>query len=300
MNKYKFRRNFLSISLIAISFVSLPAYAQSQIAVNVGTVISSQECEYFIESEGTRDVGIAANRNGFVYASSTSWRSWLVKDCVDNFPNMRASLEAALASTGKLVVGDSGYSVDVSLSEISGGDPAPFSPNTGVGGYATRSVSMLANFDLSIRDGRGSAIHGGLATKSIETGFSINTDGTYVSKNVTGEAVYGKLQNEMALSMARIVAFKLVPLRVQAVDQNRIELNYGAPVLQLGALVEVKEGGRLNSIKYRVVSTQGETAIAEVDGDNDTANIKVGALATMIESDDPAANGRRFKRAKLP
>ncbi len=276
------------------------AFGQSAIAVSVGSIETTQKCTYFLESEGQSKTAAVVTPYAVGVASSTSWRTWWVKDCVDNFATMRSSLEAALASTGKFSVGRSGYSVNISLSGISDSGAVPPARDNGPGGFEVRSASMLANFNLTLQDRSGAAIYGGLSSKSIETGFSLKADNSYVDTSLTGDAVYGKLQNEMALAMARIVAFKLVPLKVTAVDDDRIELNYGSPLLQLGTLIEVQEQGRLNSIKYRVIATEGQTAVAEADGDYDLSDIQVGAFAKMIEADDPAANGRRYKRNRLP
>ncbi len=285
---------------VTLSAFPTAAFAQSTIAVSVGAIETTEKCQYFLNSEGRRDAAAVVTPYAIGVASSTSWRSWWVKDCETNFATMRSSLEAALASSGKFNVGRGGYSVNVSLSEISESGAVPPARDNGPGGFEFRSASMLANFNLTLLDSSGAAIYGGLSSKSIETGFSLKSDNSYVDTSLTGDAVYGKLQNEMALAMARIVAFKLAPLKVSAVDYDRIELNYGSPILQLGTLVEVQEQGRLNSIKYRVVATEGGTAVAEADGDYDLSAIQVGAAATMIEADDPAANGRRYRRQRLP
>lgn len=273
-----------------------PCLAQNSYSFSIGSITAQQSCKYFLEGEYQRD----AVATPWLYASSTSWRSWWVKDCVDNFKTMRSSLEAALGSTGIFSVGPGGYRIDVSIADVSGGGPAPNMPDGGQRGYSVSRSLMLTSFTVTVKDRSGRVIYGGLSTKSIETGAQIRADGTFAETAMTGEAMYGVLQNEIALAIARIVAFNIVPLQVTQVDGDRIRLNYGAPFVKMGATIEVGEQAGLHSVRFNVVSANNKSAVAEVDGDNDPSQINVGAMATFIEADDPAANGRRYKRNRLP
>lgn len=286
-----------AIFTLIFVLVSAPsASAQNAYSFSIGSITTTQSCKYFLETEYQRD----AVATPWLYASSTSWRSWWVKDCVDNFRTMRSSLEAALASTGLFSVGPGGYRIDVSIADVSGGGPAPNMPDGGQRGYSFSRSMMLSSFTVTVKDRSGRIVYGGLSSKSIETGAQIRADGSYSETAMTGEAVYGIMQNEIALAIARIVAFNIVPLQVTQVDGDRIGLNYGAPFLKMGSTIEVGEEGGLHSVRFNVVSANNRTAVAEVDGDNDISRVIKGAKATFIEADDPAANGRRYRRNRLP
>lgn len=287
----------LALAVLGLTLAcAAPAQAQSSAHFTIGEISSKEECKYFLESEYQR----AAVATPWLYASKTSWRSWWVKDCVSRFQTMRSSLEAALASTGRFTVGPGGYRISVTIQDVSGGGSAPNNPPVGDRGYAFSKTGIYTSFTVTVTDRNGKVVHGGLATKVVETGARIDADGTYAATSMTGDAVYGVLQNEIALAIARIVAFKIIPLTVVETDGDRIALNYGAPFLKLGSSLSVPSGSGLRAIRFLVVSAGSGVAIAEVDGDVDTSNIKVGAVATFAEEDDPAANGRRYDRVKLP
>lgn len=281
----------------ALSGVAMSSGAQAQGSqFSIGSISTTQACQYFQNVDYHRDAVAAP----WFYASHVSWRTWWVKDCVDNFQTMRSSLEAALASTGKFTVGRGGYRIDVTIGDVSGGGGAPDNPAIGPRGFAVSKTGMLATFTVTVKDRSGQVIYGGLSSKTIETGVHVDAGNLHASSSMTGDAVYGVMQNELALAIARIVAFKIEPLRVTQADGERIRLNYGSPFLKLGTLVEVGGEDSVYAIKYNVVSASNGNAVAEVDGDNDTASIRAGMQATMIEADDPAANGRRYNRIRLP
>lgn len=282
--------------ILAIAAVGGGAHAQSGTQFSIGAISTTQSCQYFMNTDYRRDMVAAP----WFYASHVAWRTWWVKDCVNNFATMRSSLQAALASTGKFTVGRGGYLIDVTIGDVSGGGGAPDNPAIGPRGFAVSKTGMLTTFTVTVKDRSGRIIYGGLSSKTIETGVHVDADGLYASSSMTGDAVYGVMQNELALAIARIVAFKIEPLRVTQTDGDRVRLNYGSPFLKLGTLVEVGTEDSLYAVKYSVVSASNGSAVAEVDGDNDTASIRAGMQATMIEADDPAANGRRYKRNRLP
>ena len=115
-------------------------------SVVIGRVTAEKTCTLYQESSGT--AALLATRH--MLAASESWRTWLVKDCVDNFATMRASLEAALASTGKFSVktGGAGYTVSAVVSQVGGDDgPIPDGPPVG-GGYSVASRQMFVSMDV--------------------------------------------------------------------------------------------------------------------------------------------------------
>lgn len=274
-----------------------PAAAQTTHSIRIGYVQAKEQCQYFREYSG--DSALVATPWMLAYASSL--RSWLVKDCETQFATMRASLESALASTGKFTVGGSGYNVNVTLSGVTEGGPAGVTPPAEERGeYHVSQSFMSVALDVTVTDSRGNVVYGGPLMKRIETSYSITADNTYSVGSNSGEAAYGQLQQEVALAVARLVAFKIEPLRVTDVDGYDIKLNYGSPLLKLGTIVQVDMRGGMRRLRYLVTSSDNRYALAEVDGDNDSSAIEPGAFASVIEEDDPAANGRRYRRTRLP
>jgi len=289
------RQFALHLGLLA-GLATLPASAQAPYAIRVGAVTATEQCQYFREYEGEA----AAVATPWIAAFASSWRSWIVKDCEQQFRTMRQSLESALAATGKFAVGSRGQTVELALSGVSeGGDADPVRPVGQGRDYGVSQAWMAVAADVTIRDERGQAIFGGPLLKKVRTGMTLSADGTYAASSNQGEAAYGQLQQEVALAVARMVAFRAEPLRVTALEDSLVQLNYGAPLLKLGTIIQVKSKG-LRPLRYRVTSSDTRSAVAEMDGDNDPSLVAVGAEATVIESDDPAANGRRYQRARLP
>lgn len=291
------RFTFLCVAVAQLVMLAMPTplLAQSVYRYSIGSISAKQTCNYFLEVDRKSTTVVAP----WLLAQQVEWRSRWVKDCYNNFENMRRSLEAALGATGRFTVGNGGYRVNVSIEGISGGTPAPDIPSAGPRGYGFSKASIVTSYSMTITDRTGKVIYGGLSTKSVETGSRIEADGTSAETRLTGDAVYGILQNEIALSIARSIAFRVDPLKVTEVDGDRIRLNYGAPLLKLGSLVEV-QGGGLSNTRYAVVSANSGQAIAEADGDFDSSDVSIGTNVNFIEEDDPAANGRRYRRNRLP
>ncbi|EAQ30400.1 hypothetical protein NAP1_06470 [Erythrobacter sp. NAP1] len=284
------------------------ASAQGETRVRVGTITAGQSCTTWRNYEGSRLTyseaeyarwwGAAAARR--YYLSHTTWRSWVVKDCQDNFTSLRDTVEASLASTGRLTVGRGGYTLDIRISNISSTPPATRQPVRGDASYRTSWGTALVTADYILRDRNGDSVDGGAITKRIEMSRTIDTNRMSVSVSEPGAAVYNLMQNEVALAIAREVTFTIEPARVIAAEGDRIEINYGRPLVELGDRLDVKKTRGIGSIRYRVVSASDNDAVAEVDGDNDTSDIEPGNLVTFIEKDSDAANARRFQRRRLP
>ena len=280
-------------------FAASGATAQSRGAsIAVGRFSSEKSCSLYQESAGRSAMVVTP----YTLAAASSWRTWLVRDCVDNFASIRASLEAALASSGKFVVKPTGaaYSITGRISDVGGdGGTAPDAPMP-EGGFSVSSRQMFVNLDLSLKDAAGRTVYGVLLTKHLETGSTIKTSGYYSSSASSGQGLYTQLQHEVALAAARLIAFHITPLRVVGGDGRQVQLNYGSPLLTLGTMVQATSLDGSTMVRYTVTSSGPGSAIAEVDGDGDTSRITPGSLAVVMEADDPASNGRRMKRVELP
>ncbi len=278
-----------------------PAGAQDgdRPAMSVGRISSAKSCTYFQESAGRAGIVVTP----YVAAGFASWRTWWVKDCVDNFATMRSSLEAALAASGSVDLGPGGdYVVSATLSDVSGGPggAAPNAPDRGEGGFSYTTAGMRINADVKVRDRSGRIVFGTLLTKTIETGYDVKVGRFQASGNESGQALYGRLQNEVALALARAVAFHFNPLKVIGGDGRQIQLNYGAPLLSLGTTVQATSPDGATMVRYNVVSAADGSALARAEGGGDSARIVPGSRARVIEPDDPASNGRLYEKVELP
>ena len=293
----RFGRSFLA----SVLFIAAPASA-TNFSVSVGRLKSEKTCSLYKMTAGHHREAGAYSPYGGAYASDTAWIDYLIRDCVDHFASLRTSLQAALASSGKIVVsaaGSGAYVVEGRISEVSGGgpaDPASDSPDVS---YAISSSDLFVNMDVTLKNARGQIIYGGLLTKKIETGFSMQTGGLSTSTRRSGQALYTELQHEVALAVARVVTFKLAPLKVTSVVSNRVRLNYGSPLLQQGTLVQVvTQTGAV--VRYNVVGAGQGSSLAEYQGGGDASEVTPGSVAAVIEDEDPASSARRFEKVDLP
>ncbi|HYD36957.1 MAG TPA: hypothetical protein VEA60_05055 [Allosphingosinicella sp.] len=295
------RARRFAVLLLAAAASAAPAGAQDgdRPTLSIGRISSVKSCTLYQETAGRAGLVVTP----YAAAGYASWRTWWVKDCVDNFATMRASLEAALAASGGVDLGPRGdYVVSATLSDVSGGPgaAAPNAPDMGEGGFSYSTNGMRINVDVSVRDRGGRVVFGTLLTKTIETGFDTKVGRFQASANESGQALYGRLQHEVALAVARAVAFRFTPLRVVGGDGRQVQLNYGAPLLALGTIVEATSPDGTTMVRYNVVSAADGSALARVEGGGDSSRIVAGSRARVIEPDDPAANARLFDRVELP
>ncbi len=289
----------LVAAALAASTAAAPALAQERPAVSIGRIGSVRSCTYLQESAGRGGAIVTP----YVAAAFASWRTWWVKDCTDNFATMRSSLEAALGASGGVSLQSRGdYTVSAMLSDVSGGPgaAAPNAPDMGRGGFSVATSLMRVNVDVTVRGRGGEVVFGTVFTKTIETGYDVKVGSFQASANDSGQALYGRLQNEVALAIARAVAFHFTPLRVTDGDGRQIRLNYGAPLLGLGTTVQASSPDGLTMVRYNVVSADESGALARAEGGGDSSRIVRGSRARVIEPDDPAANGRLYEKVELP
>jgi hypothetical protein len=287
-----------SVSALAVAASLLGfsgAMAQSAMpSVVVARISSEKSCTFYQESSGTASVAATP----YMVAASESWRTWLVKDCVDNFATIRGSLQAALASTGKFNVktSGSGYTLSGAISQAGeeGGGVSS-------AGYSVSSQKMFVSMNITLRDPSGRTVYGGLFTKHMEIGSSGRAQGVETASGQSGEAIYTELQNQAALAVARLVAFHIVPLKVVGANGKKIQLNYGSPLLTLGTIVHATSPDGSATVRYTVTSASPEGAAAQVDGEvGDWSRIGPDSLVSVVEADDPAANERRIEKTDLP
>lgn len=263
-------------------------------SIEIGQVTSVKSCSVYEETAGSSSLSLG--RSGI--SASESWRSWFIKDCVRLFPTLKASLSAALASTGTgvgpaLVSGAGDLKMSFALSDVAE------TTNGFSGDGVTHSVDKVSvNADLSIRDRSGTVVFGSVLTKSVDVADSTDVGSFSVGGQESGQGTYARLQHEVALAAARAIRFHFRPLAVVAVNGKNVTLNYGAPLLQLGATVQLVDvTGAVKRVT--VVGADANAAYARSNG-ADLSRVAPNSLATYLEADDPAANGRMLDRVELP
>ena len=278
------------ILAVAAAAAMLPGVARAQTPrISLGTVTSEQSCTTYQLSAGSS--ALVANAYGI--AAMSSWRTWLQRDCVANFATLRASLTAALASSGKLtVVPRGGYTLSAVVSAVGSRSANVSGQDMQMSGEQS-TVSM----SLTLRDPAGRAVGGGLVTRSVETSGSITTNAFATSGGRDGQAMYNALEQGLAAQAARFAAMKVAPMRVIDDSADGIRLDYGSPLLTLGTMIQVQTPtGRF--ARYRVTAAGQGVSTAESDGA--PTPVPPGSLAIVIEEDDPAANARTMRRIDLP
>lgn len=284
---------------VALALTATPAAAQQGGSFSVSRIDSARTCTLYQQSAGRSGAIVTP----YAAAAFSSWRTWLVKDCVDNFAGIRNALETALAAAGGIALRSSGgrYTITGRISDVSGGPaPGPAAPDMGPDGFSIATNSMRVVIDVTVRDGAGRIVFGVPLVKTIETGSDIRVGDFRTSSNESGQALYARLQQQVALAVARAVAFHFNPLRVTVSEGRNIRLNYGAPLLAIGTLIQVTPPKGASILRFSVTSATGDGALARFEGSGDPARAVPGSLAVAIEADDPAANGPRYERVELP
>ncbi|WP_158637963.1 hypothetical protein [Sphingomonas ginsenosidivorax] len=165
------------------------------------------------------------------------------------------------------------------------------------GDYCVGGTRLSASFDLRVRDARGSMVFGGVVDASAEIGSQVVGGEGGCSSMTPANVGMRRLGNALALAAARRIAFTLVPMRVAALEGGQIVLNHGGALVPLGAIVQVAANGGA-PVRYRITASTAASASAAPIGAAEP--VAVGAIARLIETDDPQANARRFHKVELP
>lgn len=316
----------IGLGLALVAMMGGHATAQTALEkISVGKVSSDQDCKVYVLAESSSethstsatygqsktyaaadsDSGVYAHQGTYAHAGTYSnketYREHIYKDCQDNFASLKMSVEAALASSGRFAVvpaKGSRYSVSVRISRL-GTEESGFAQagDRRSAGYVGAQKFITANLDFTLSEG-GRIVGGGELTKRLEVGSVAGAGGAVQASEQDGAALYGEIQHQVAETVARAVAFKLQPLRVMSADGQNIELNYGAPLLKTGTMVEVVTPS--GPIHFNVIGAGEGHSTARRDGSGDVSALTPGTIAQVIEPEDPAANGRRIQSVDLP
>lgn len=322
------RSLLLGMGAVSSLAVSVQAQPKQTVAIRVGTIETAQECTLYQGIKYSNDSRSSGSNSGYVSASGSGYASpyggggsssvsggynssysassktrfetFFVKDCTSNFEGVRSAMEAALASTGTIIVGGGGYVLSGRVEDVV--PVASGYADRAVNGQAYGSVSngLKVTMSFKVADKSGRVVFGYPIVTEIETDYAGTARGTTTASVSSGEGLYSILQQRLALAASRKIAFHFQPLVVSQGGGRRIQLNYGAPLLETGAMLSVTSTEGAVAARYRVTSVSTGTALAEQIGDADSRSITAGSVAVVIEKGDPAANQSVLERVELP
>ena len=300
------RRALFTLPAAAALIVSATdASAQSgPTRVAIGSFTSAQSCNTYILTSGA--VGASASHTRvWGVGSSTSlafaaaWRQELVRDCVDNFSQLRASVEAALGASGRVTVVPRGTPGAIVLAgRVSPVGTSSSSRQTAGESETVEDADVTVSFSLA--DGRGRSLFGNSVVKRVQRGSQYDGGSVQMSTSRSQSSAYAQLQRDLAFAVSRGVAFHFDPLRVVGVSGRRIRINYGSPLVPLGSTVILDGGLEGGQIRGNVVAAGGGYADVESEAGRDLSMVRIGSIATFAEPEDPASNMPRFERVDLP
>lgn len=299
------------LALAGAALAASPAMAQdAPVRVAIGNFTSQQSCTLYAVTSGSealvynRRGAVAADAYGYAAASSTTlawarqWRTELVRDCVSHFPALRNSIVAALAASGRVTVVPAGTRGALVLNgRVSEVGVTNSSVSAASFDRSASNATLTVEFSLA---GRGGTSFGGSAIKNVTFGDRLDAGGVSYSQGQSDGATYSRLQRELSLAVSRAIAFHVSPLRVVANTGQRLRVNYGAPLLPLGAAVVVDAGPSVGMIRANVVAAGAGFADLESEGGVDLSAVPLGSVATFAEPEDPASNMRTLPRTELP
>lgn len=264
------RRN--ALAALAVGASGIPALAAGRPSVRVEPITAELDCHVWV----------------------LLWGPWLLIECRNNFAQMRGRIAGALSESRRFVGGAAraDYVLTGRVAEL-----GLVTGSASESGYTMNTSRAVATLDFTLRaPGRDRALYTGTATGSVDVSSGIATDGGSFSSESSARATYAALQRETALAAARMVAFEVDPLRVVSVSGRRIILNYGAPLLDMGATVQVADTSGV-PVTYRVTGSMTDTAVAEAAVDSSVA---AGSRARFIERAASPGGVNRYPKVDLP
>lgn len=302
----------LALTLCAICASSVSAQPAKRVVVRVGAIASAQECTVYegIKASSKTSVSGAAGGyanaygaggySGFSASNSSTFETYFVKDCIRHFEGMRTALQSALASSGSVAIAPGGYVLSGRVENVvpiaSGYEEQGISGNS----YGSASNGLLVTMSVNLADKSGRIVFGAVVVTQMETGSADTARGTAGVSQSSGEGLYGLLQREVALTVARKVAFHFNPLLVSQGGGRKIQLNYGTPLLEVGSMLNATAPDGSMVVRYRVTSVGDGNALAQQIDESVSTGIVAGSRATVFERGDNAENESQDEKVVLP
>jgi hypothetical protein len=283
---------------VTTAISSVPAHAGS---LSVGNFTSEESCRVFV-TEWEREIAVAAGssssssavaanplgaagaRRSSSQASSAYLREWgteLNQICSQNFPRIRSTMASALASSGSFNPGDGAFTVNGFLTDI-GYETTSY----GSASVAEANGYILASITYQVKNARGNVVYGGSFTKRFNTDTAVETSSSSFQSSQSGRTVFSQLQEQIGFAVARQVLFHFEPLRVTANDGRSIALNYGPPIIPMGAAVLLSGERSLEPRRLTVISATPRRAIAQSPTFANLSDVPIGSAVFFAEPED--------------
>lgn len=226
---------------------------------------------------------------------------WLLLECNQQFPKLRAALQSALLDSKRVRLSTTQGGRDVGRPDL-----VVSASVTGLGNstsrasaadYCVASSRLEGRMDYRVRGPSGVVLYGGSVVKTVEVASNAVAGPSSCGVSSVDPGSYEQLEREIALTTARAILFRIEPLRVVDSSGDGIVLNYGAPYLRMGDAIDVTGEHGVRS-RFRVTSADATSAFAAPDGHH--RFVPVASAANYVEQDDPANNARRFQKVDLP
>lgn len=298
--------------IIALLLCGATANAGS---LSVGNFTAEESCRFYV-TEWEREIAVATGssssssavvtnpfgaagaRRSTSQGSSAYLREWgteLNEICAQNFPRIRSTMASALASSGSFNPGDGTFTVNGFLTDI-----GYESTSYGSASVAEANGYILASITYQVKNGRGNVVYGGSFTKRFNTDTAVETSGGSFQRSQSGRTVFSQLQEQIGYAVARQVLFHFEPLRVTANDGRSVALNYGPPIIPMGAAVLVSGERSLEPRRLTVISATPGRAIAQSPAFANLSDVPVGSEVLFAEPEDGYSEASVIPSVPLP
>jgi hypothetical protein len=305
-------RIFFGLGVAFLGSSPVAAAAQdAPLRISIGSFTSQQRCTLYAVTSGSeamvsdRRGAVAADAYGYAAASRSTfawaraWRTELVRDCVSNFTNLRNSVTAALAASGRVTVVPPGTRGALVLTgRVS--DVGVASNVTSERGNDDSVGEATLTVEVSLAGAGNGVQFGGSIVKTLTFDEQHQSEDYSSSQTQSDSVTYSRLQRELAFAVSRAVAFHLSPIRVIGNSGRRLRVNYGTPLLTVGGTVNVDGGVARGIIRGTVVAAGTGFADVEAAGGGDLTGIRLGSIATFAEPEDPGSRTPVFPNVELP
>lgn len=285
-----------------------PVAAQTPPArIAVGAITAAELCKVYMGVDARSSGFVAGSSAGYVGAfgaggassMAAGWessiRTYFVKDCVNQFAGVKTAMQAALASSGAVVVGPGGLLLRGRVENVTPVGSAYRATTNPGGTYGISSGGLVVTMSFTVSERGGRIIYGDIVKSTLETDFSADTRGTAYASGMGEDGQYGQLQRIMAIDTARKVAFHFRPLRVTSVAGPALTINYGAPLIEQGMILNVTSSTTGATAKFRISSASDGSATAQSLSGREVPGIDPGSRVSIADASEPVMD-----RVELP
>lgn len=294
-------------ALAATAFPASPPAAQTPARIAVGAITAAQLCKVYMGVDARSSGFVAGSSAGYVGAFGaggasslaagweSSIRTYFVKDCVNQFAGVKTAMQAALASSGTVVVGPGGLLLRGRVENVTPIGSAYRETTNPGGSYGASSGGLAVTMSFTISDRGGRIIYGDIVKSILETDFAADTRGTGYAGGMGEDGQYAQLQRIMAIDVARKVAFHFRPLRVTSTAGKTITINYGAPFIEQGMIINVTSAATGGTVKFRIASASDGSATAQSLSGREEPGIEPASRVSIADPGEPVMD-----RVELP